>query len=444
MFSIGEFSRHGRVSVRMLHHYDAIGLLVAALVDPESGYRFYEASQLQRLNRIIALKDLGFTLQQVAAILSENVGVAELRGMLMLRRAELHAQISADTAKLARVEARMRSIESESRGPAADVVLKHIAPVQVAELSRSADSYEPESITPVIQPLYRDLFAELCSAGIIGAGPAIAYYEDCVAPEGAIEVHAAVSIAASPEGERSFQVVDLPELATAATLIHKGSMDDVLPSVQALARWIDANGYRSLGYPREVTLEAGEAREQWVTELQEPVARRTDEETVMNAGPELAERAAQSYAGISGTATMASIGAIADRIPEIFGWLAARGVAPAGPPFLRYNVIDMPRELEIEAGVPIAASTEDGGDIQVRTLPAGRYAVMTHIGEPATLAAATQALLDWAAARDLTWDMSDTPAGQRWGCRMEIYLTDPSEQPDMTRWRTQLAFRLAD
>src|SRR5580693_5999548 len=107
MCSIGEFARHGRVSVRMLRHYDAIGLLRPACVDPASGYRFYQASQLAELNRVIALKDLGSTLHQVQAILEEKVTAAELRGMLKLRRAEIHAQIEAETVRLARVEARL-------------------------------------------------------------------------------------------------------------------------------------------------------------------------------------------------------------------------------------------------------------------------------------------------------------------------------------------------
>jgi DNA-binding transcriptional MerR regulator len=107
MSSIGEFARHGRISVRMLRHYDTIGLLRPACVDPASGYRFYQASQLAELNRVIALKDLGFTLQQVQAIINERVSAAELRGMLKLRRAEIHAQIEAETTRLARVEARL-------------------------------------------------------------------------------------------------------------------------------------------------------------------------------------------------------------------------------------------------------------------------------------------------------------------------------------------------
>src|SRR4051794_18353644 len=111
MFSIGDFANLGRVSVRMLRHYDTIGLLRPAAVDPASGYRFYNADQLRRLNRVIALKDLGFTLQQVTAILDDKVDVAELRGMLRLRRAQLEAQIVADAARLTGVEARLRMIE---------------------------------------------------------------------------------------------------------------------------------------------------------------------------------------------------------------------------------------------------------------------------------------------------------------------------------------------
>lgn len=164
----------------------------------------------------------------------------------------------------------------------------------------------------------------------------------------------------------------------------------------------------------------------------------------MNATPEVTERAAQPYVAISGQVTMASIGSIADRIPKIFGWLDARGIAPAGPPFLRYNVIDMERQLEIEAGVPVASTVEGDGDVQPGTLPAGRFAVLLHVGAPPTLQAATAALLDWAAQQDLTWDMSRTDVGERWGCRLENYLTDPAKQPDVNKWETQLAFRLAD
>jgi len=167
MFSIGEFARHGRVSVRMLRHYDAIGLIRPACVDPDTGYRFYQASQLDELNRVIALKDLGFTLQQVQAILKEKVTAAELRGMLKLRRAGIQARIEAETTRLARVEARLMTIEDEARVPADGVIIKRLTPVRVAELTGVAAGDEPEAITPVIQPLYDDLWQRLANAGLV-------------------------------------------------------------------------------------------------------------------------------------------------------------------------------------------------------------------------------------------------------------------------------------
>src|SRR5262245_27364352 len=123
MFSIGDFAGLGRVSVRMLHHYDTIGLLRPAYVDPHNGYRYYTAAQLRTLNRITAVKDLGFTLERVQAFLDDKVEVGELRGMLRLRRAELEAQVERDTSRLAQVDARLRMIESEGHMDTADVVL---------------------------------------------------------------------------------------------------------------------------------------------------------------------------------------------------------------------------------------------------------------------------------------------------------------------------------
>ncbi|WP_035793653.1 MerR family transcriptional regulator [Kitasatospora mediocidica] len=271
MFTIGDFAKHGRVSVRMLRHYDAIGLLRPAHVDLSTSYRFYEAGQLARLNRVIALKDLGFTLQQVQSILDEQVSAAELRGMLRLRQAELASAMAADALRLAQVEARLRTIESEGQMPSNDVVVKRIPAVRLAELTGTATTHEPDGIGPVIGPLYDELCRRLAAAGVSITGPAVAYYE--VSPDGddTVVVHAGMPVATAPHDSHDFAVVDLPAIESAATLVHRGSMDDVMPSVQALARWIDANGHRSAGYARELYLECPDDRTQWVTELQEPI-----------------------------------------------------------------------------------------------------------------------------------------------------------------------------
>ncbi|MFG3504501.1 MerR family transcriptional regulator [Streptomyces sp. NPDC047821] len=272
MFTIGDFARHGRVSVRMLRHYDAIGLLRPAHVDPYSGYRFYEAGQLARLNRVIALKDLGFTLDQVRSILDEEVGAEELRGMLRLRRAELESAMSEAAARLAQVGARLRAIESEGHMSAQDVVVKSVPATRIAELTGIAAGFGPGEIGPVIGPLYQELCARLEAAGVTGCGPGIAHYEDAPAGDGSIVVHAGMIVpagAAVPDVD----IVDLPALEQAATVVHRGPMDDLLPTIQTLAAWIDTNGYRSAGYSRELYLECPEDPARWVTEIQEPVVR---------------------------------------------------------------------------------------------------------------------------------------------------------------------------
>jgi effector-binding domain-containing protein len=160
--------------------------------------------------------------------------------------------------------------------------------------------------------------------------------------------------------------------------------------------------------------------------------------------PQIVTRADQPYVAIRGHVTMAEIGAFAVRTPEVYAWLGAHGIAPAGPPFLKYNVIDMTRQLEIDNGVPVAAPVDVDGDMVAGAIPPGRYATLTHVGHPIELMGATKALLDWAAGQGLAFDVSPDAVGERWASRVEFYLTDPREEPDMSKWVTELAFRLAD
>jgi effector-binding domain-containing protein len=163
----------------------------------------------------------------------------------------------------------------------------------------------------------------------------------------------------------------------------------------------------------------------------------------MTAEPAIEYRAAIPYVSVQRSVTMTTIGEIADRLPELAGWLASRGLAPAGGPFFRYHVIDMPR-LVIEAGFPVAGEVPIEGDLKAGSLPAGRYVTVTHAGHPEGLLDVTADLLAWAEKEGLTWDMTEKADGQHWGARLEFYNTDPRVEPDMNKWQMELAFRLAD
>jgi effector-binding domain-containing protein len=159
--------------------------------------------------------------------------------------------------------------------------------------------------------------------------------------------------------------------------------------------------------------------------------------------PTVVERAEQPYVGIVNYVSMDTIPEAADRLAEVFAWIHAHGIDMADAPFFKYNVIDMEGELEIEVGIPIAAQVAGEGEIMAGTLPAGRYVTVTHVGHPQELYQVTSDLLAWADAQGLRFDKEDSPSGELWESRLEIYRTDPAVEPDMTKWETALAFKLA-
>ena len=157
--------------------------------------------------------------------------------------------------------------------------------------------------------------------------------------------------------------------------------------------------------------------------------------------PEVSEREAQAYYAIAATLPMSELGQAVPLAGEVFDWLAQRDIAPAGPPFWRYLTIEMPDRLEIECGVTVAAAVAGDDRVLAGELPAGRYATVLHFGHPDDLVETTGELLGWAAREGLALDAS--PDQRYWGCRLEEYLTDPEEQPDLNQWVTRVSMRLA-
>ena len=164
----------------------------------------------------------------------------------------------------------------------------------------------------------------------------------------------------------------------------------------------------------------------------------------MHAEPSTVDLPARHYVALRGTVTVGTIVSIADRIPEVLGWLAERGTPSAGPPFLRYLVIDMDADLEIEAGVPVDEPIAGSGEVVPGVLPAGRYATVEHRGAYDGLVETIADLLAWAERRGLALDVRRDGAGDHWGCRFESYRTDPRTVPDVADWRTDVFLRLAD
>ena len=269
MLKIGDFTKLSQVSVRTLRFYEEMGLLKPAQVDRFTGYRYYSVDQLPRLNRILVLKDLGFSLEEIAKLLDEELPPAQIRGMLRMKLAQIRQQVEEESARLARVEARLRQIEQEDKMPAYEVVVKSIGPQRVASLREVIAG--PQGVGK----LFERLFASLGQCGIKPAGPPSAIWHDPEFHDQDMDTEAVVPIVdASPLGD-GIQIVQLPGVAAMACTIHQGSYAGFSQAYASIMTWIHANGYGVAGPIREIYLRGpGPTQPEpstYVTEIQIPV-----------------------------------------------------------------------------------------------------------------------------------------------------------------------------
>jgi len=271
MIQIGDFSKLSRVTVKTLRYYDEVGLLKPAHVDNFTGYRYYTYEQLPRLNRILALKDLGFSLDEIGQLLAEDLTAEQMRGMLKLRQAEIKRRVQDETERLERVEVRLRQIEQESVMSKYDVVIKTVEPLKVAAC-RGVVPTPPDQ-----RQLWNELESYLAKHHVQPAGPCLSLYHDEEYKEKDWDIEVCEPIVGEvPETER-VKVRELPVGETMACVVHHGPFVTIGEAYEALMKWISENGYHVVGPGREVYLR--EAREgdqndpDTLTEIQFPVER---------------------------------------------------------------------------------------------------------------------------------------------------------------------------
>lgn len=271
--NIGEFARLAQVTPRMLRHYDELGLLKPERVEPSTGYRLYGVGQLERLHRIVALRDIGFGLEQIRGLLSEDVSVEALRGMLRLRRAQIEETVGAEQERLRRVEAHLRALEWSGTMELQDVVIKHTQPIRVAVAT--AGGLTHADIGSAFERLMPQVIGHIERAGA-KPGISVGVYEDegGTTAEGELVLHAGFEIGDQdvPDSD-TVRVVDLPVVEVAACM-YRGDDVGIPAAWEAFVRWVDESGYQLVGSCRELYLEwDDEDHSRNVTELQQPIAR---------------------------------------------------------------------------------------------------------------------------------------------------------------------------
>ena len=262
MFRIGDFSRLTQVTVKALRHYDSLGLLTPAHTDPFTGYRYYSAAQLPRLNRLLALKDLGLSLEQIGPFLDADLSPDQLRALLLVKQAETRRQLEEEEARLARIDARLRLL-NDHVAPAYDVVLKRVEALRVASLRATL----PER--PAIPSLFQRLSAYQRRHGITATGWLVIWHDPDFR-EADVDAEAAFVTADPLPPDAAVRERALPTVETMACVVHQGGPETIGGACMALANWIGANGYRVAGPERVHAIERNGPAS--IAELQVPVA----------------------------------------------------------------------------------------------------------------------------------------------------------------------------
>ena len=277
MFKIGEFSRLSRVSVRMLRHYDQLGLLKPSQTDSFTNYRYYSADQLPRLNRILALRDLGFSLEQITEMLDEDLSTDQLLGMLKIKRGEVEQQMQLEQQKLARLEVRIRQMSESPKHGAYDVILRDTESELVATYREVAA--DDDRIQQMFDSV--EMYVAQYDQARADKPPFTIYYDDEYRDKD-IDAEVAIPLVYAIPEDELVRVRELPRLTNVACVVHSGSYVTLYQAYNALLGWIEANHYRMVGPIREVYLRYGadglgfdlpatylwEDSNQYVTELQ--------------------------------------------------------------------------------------------------------------------------------------------------------------------------------
>ena len=274
MLKIGEFSRLSQVTVKTLHHYDEIGLLVPDHIDQFTNHRHYALDQLPQIHRIMALKAMGLSLEQIRSMLNECLNAQQIRGMLRLKQGELQQRIGEEQAQLAQVAFRLRMLEMEEKMPELEVMVKEVAPMRAltARLSFTRDQ---------VEAVNRQTMQALAEHDVKLVGPEteIRHAEELQDMFADVEValpvddRQAEDVPLGPWG--TLKVGTVPGLEKAATYMHEGAHTrPIAEELLVLQRWVVANGYKLGPTTRFVHHRGWMSRadpKDWITEIQQEI-----------------------------------------------------------------------------------------------------------------------------------------------------------------------------
>lgn len=268
LYRIGMFANMNRVTIKTLRYYDEQNLLKPVYVDEENGYRYYEAGQIAELHRILALKSMGFSMEDIHSIINGE----EEKSLLQRKKQETLKEIAALTAKLAQIESYLAKEEIDLSSP---VLIKKIPEVTVCAMRRTLKSYDD------LFELMPEMGAEMERLGCICAQPdyCFTHYLEPGYKGEDILVETCEAVTEKKEDTEKVKFQVLPEIPEAACIFHRGSYDTLSKSYAAVLKFIEENGYEICGNIRESYIDGvwnKETPEEWLSEIQIPVKKCVD------------------------------------------------------------------------------------------------------------------------------------------------------------------------
>ena len=278
MIKIGDFSKISHVTVKTLRYYDELGLLKPVQVDPSTGYRYYAAAQFSQLQRILALKDLGLSLQLVARLLESDLTASQMVGILRRRKVELRQEVSRQQATLDRIEARLKEFEQENTMTTIDVTIKSIPACWIASVRGVVPTYPEQG------ELWDQLHTAMQKARNEITPPCFCIDHDSEHKERDHDLEVCYFIpdaigeklGEGPLASTQAQIRRLPAEESMASLVHHGPYNGLTRAYQEMLRWLDVNGYQITGPNREIYIYSGNGPVRqddpsYVSEIQFPV-----------------------------------------------------------------------------------------------------------------------------------------------------------------------------
>jgi predicted transcriptional regulator YdeE/DNA-binding transcriptional MerR regulator len=397
MLKIGEFSKIAQVSVKTLRFYDQLGLLKPAHIDRFNGYRYYSLEQLPRLFRILALKDLDFSLEEIQGLLRADLPGEVLHVMLSNKATELRQRVTSEQARLYRVENHLNQLARSSSDQTFPVVLKSAPDYLIASIRDWLPSID---VLPGWQSVQlKAVHSQLEKCGLLIKGPDLLIYHQDEFREVDLDVEVGTIICEADHQaewalkDESIRTRILPGAQEIATTIHTDRVGPRSEVYASLARWTQSNGFRSIGPWRELTHQQHDTEVTRVFEVQQPVMHAIEFYTqteVQKMEPKYITKPGFTVMGLRyfGKNEKGEIADLWDsfnqRVAELGGLPHETGEAAIG---LCITPEDAPPDgsFEYVAGFPVSQVEDIPEVFVVRQVPEYTYAVFAHRGDLASL-----------------------------------------------------------